>query len=73
MHLLAERTILGALRDGGLLRGDVEAMVGARLGATFMPHGEAKVRPRLAWAVAGLLELPDTNASAPMLSRRPRG
>ena len=39
MQLLAERTILSALLAGGLLRGEVEAMVEARLGAVFMPHG----------------------------------
>ncbi|OQR76777.1 xaa-Pro dipeptidase-like [Tropilaelaps mercedesae] len=39
MHLLAERTILSHLLAGGLLRGDVDAMMSARLGAVFMPHG----------------------------------
>ena len=37
--MLAERIMLGALLAGGLLRGDLEAMVEARLGAVFMPHG----------------------------------
>ena len=40
MHLLAERHILAGLLAGGLLRGEVEAMMEARLGAVFMPHGE---------------------------------
>lgn len=40
MQLLAERTILGHLKAGGLLVGEVDAMVEARLGAVFMPHGE---------------------------------
>lgn len=39
MHLLAERIILTALVAGGLLRGNVEEMVKARVGALFMPHG----------------------------------
>lgn len=39
MHKLAEETILRHLKAGGLLRGDVEAMMDARLGAIFMPHG----------------------------------
>lgn len=39
MHVLAERTILGALLEGGLLQGDLAAMLEARLGAVFMPHG----------------------------------
>jgi len=39
MHMLAERTILTHLRNGGLLVGDVEDMMSAYLGAVFMPHG----------------------------------
>lgn len=39
MHVLAERTLLAGLAAGGLLAGDVDAMVEARLGAVFMPHG----------------------------------
>ena len=39
MHALAERTLLSGLVDAGLLRGDVAAMLDARLGGTFMPHG----------------------------------
>ncbi|XP_050040083.1 xaa-Pro dipeptidase [Dermacentor andersoni] len=39
MHRLAERRMLEALRSMGVLRGDVDAMMEARLGATFMPHG----------------------------------
>ena len=39
MHLLAERVSLEALEAGGLLTGDVDEMMAARLGAVFMPHG----------------------------------
>lgn len=39
MHLLSERVSLEALKAGGLLTGDVEEMMGVRLGAVFMPHG----------------------------------
>ena len=39
MHALAYRTALTTLRDGGLLKGDVDAMMAVNLGATFMPHG----------------------------------
>lgn len=42
MHLLAERTILEDLKKHGLLTGDVHAMMEARLGAVFMPHGLGK-------------------------------
>ncbi|VDO79111.1 unnamed protein product [Haemonchus placei] len=39
MHLLAERTILTHLKEAGLLTGDVDEMLKARIGAIFMPHG----------------------------------
>ncbi len=39
MHRLAERTLLSRLRDGGLLRGDIDDMMKVHLGAVFMPHG----------------------------------
>jgi len=39
MHLLAQRTILEHLRAGGLVTGDLDAMMEANLGAVFMPHG----------------------------------
>ncbi|XP_013774609.1 xaa-Pro dipeptidase-like [Limulus polyphemus] len=39
MHLLAERTQLEELKRHGLLKGDVDEMMKAHLGAVFMPHG----------------------------------
>ena len=39
MHCLAERVQLAALKEAGLLRGEVEEMMAVRLGAVFMPHG----------------------------------
>lgn len=39
MHRLAERKILLALIEGGLLTGDIEDMMAINLGAVFMPHG----------------------------------
>jgi len=39
MHRLAERVLLECLKTGGLLVGDVDEMMSAHLGATFMPHG----------------------------------
>ncbi|VUZ43823.1 unnamed protein product [Hymenolepis diminuta] len=39
MHKQAEQAMLEHLKKGGLLKGDVNAMMGARLGAIFMPHG----------------------------------
>lgn len=39
MHAVAYRAILTTLTEGGLLKGDVDAMMDANLGAVFMPHG----------------------------------
>lgn len=39
MHLLAERIELEELVKNGLLQGDIEEMMAARLGFIFMPHG----------------------------------
>ncbi len=39
MHKLAERTMLGELKQLGLVTGEVEEMMKVRLGAVFMPHG----------------------------------
>lgn len=39
MHEASYRTMLDALKNGGLLTGDVEAMIKAGVGAVFQPHG----------------------------------
>ena len=39
MHCLADRVQLAALKEAGLLKGEVEEMMAVRLGAVFMPHG----------------------------------
>lgn len=39
MHLLALRVLLEELKAGGLLKGDVQEMLDAGLGAIFQPHG----------------------------------
>jgi len=39
MHLLAERMMLTRLAEGGILKGAIDEMMEARLGAVFMPHG----------------------------------
>ena len=39
MHRLADRLNLEALRDLGLVRGDIDAMMAVFLGSLFMPHG----------------------------------
>jgi Xaa-Pro dipeptidase len=38
-HRAAERAIVTALKEGGLLLGDVEEMLSALVGAVFFPHG----------------------------------
>ena len=39
MHRLAERELLKCLKAGGLVTGNIDDMMDAHLGATFMPHG----------------------------------
>lgn len=39
MHLLADRVQLEALKELGLVKGDIDEMMKVRLGAVFMPHG----------------------------------
>ena len=39
MHTTAEREFLTVLKDRGYVKGDIEEMVNARLGAVFQPHG----------------------------------
>ena len=39
MHLLANRVMLGKLKDGNLLKGDVDEMIAAGLNYVFQPHG----------------------------------
>lgn len=39
MHLLANREMLQALKNGGLLIGDVNEMIAAGLNEIFQPHG----------------------------------
>ncbi|XP_076182460.1 dipeptidase C isoform X2 [Ptiloglossa arizonensis] len=39
MHLLANKTMLASLKEGGLLKGDVDDMIKAGLNEVFQPHG----------------------------------
>lgn len=39
MHALSNKTLLTELKKGGLLKGDVNEMFEAGLGAVFQPHG----------------------------------
>lgn len=39
MHRLAERSILEHLKEHDIVRGSVDDMLAAHVGAVFMPHG----------------------------------
>lgn len=39
MHLLANKVMLAALREAGILKGDIDEMIKAGLNQTFQPHG----------------------------------
>ncbi len=72
MQLLAERFILSALREGGLLRGDLAVMLDARVGALFMPHGEQRGRGCLQ-APAGGRRLPTGSHGDDIAAAAPSG
>ncbi|XP_059927539.1 xaa-Pro dipeptidase-like [Gadus macrocephalus] len=57
MHLLADRTHLEELLKLGILKGNVEDMMGVRLGAVFMPHGLGHLLGCDVHDVGGYLEL----------------
>lgn len=57
MHLLANRIILEDLKAGGLLKGDLEEMMGVNLaGEVFMPHGLGHFMGNDVHCVGGYLE-----------------
>lgn len=67
MHLIAERTLLENLKQMGVVRGDVDAMMAARLGATFMPHGLGHLLGIDTHDVGGYLEGHPKRSSEPGL------
>ena len=52
--MLAERCILKGLKAAGVVAGDVEKMVSARIGALFMPHGVQQPPPCAPEHISGL-------------------
>lgn len=66
MHLLAERTQLEHLKDAGLVQGDIDEMMNARVGAVFMPHGLGHMIGIDTHDVGGYLE-PQTRSTLPGL------
>ncbi|KAH8060425.1 manganese ion binding protein [Aureococcus anophagefferens] len=69
MHRAAERAVLEGLRAGGVVRGDVDAMLDADLGAVFMPHGLGHHRPRHATTPGGYLDKDLPRSERPGLSK----
>ncbi|CAF0961215.1 unnamed protein product [Rotaria sordida] len=66
MHLLAERTQLGHLKQAGLIQGDIDEMMDVRLGALFMPHGLGHMIGIDTHDVGGYLD-PHTRSTLPGL------
>jgi Xaa-Pro dipeptidase len=66
MHLLAERTQLEHLKQAGLIHGDIDEMMTARLGALFMPHGLGHMLGIDTHDVGGYLD-PQTRSTSPGL------
>lgn len=66
MHLLAERTQLEHLKEAGLVQGDLDEMMNARLSAVFMPHGLGHMIGIDTHDVAGYLD-PQSRSTLPAL------
>ena len=66
MHLLAERVQLEHLKSAGLIKGDIDQMMEARLGALFMPHGLGHMIGLDTHDVGGYLD-PQTRSALPGL------
>nr|XP_023016732.1 xaa-Pro dipeptidase isoform X2 [Leptinotarsa decemlineata] len=56
MHILANRTLLEELKNGGLLRGSVDEMMEADIAAIFQPHGLGHLMGLDVHDVGGYLE-----------------
>ncbi|RZC33277.1 xaa-Pro dipeptidase-like, partial [Asbolus verrucosus] len=67
MHVLSIKTLLTELKKGGLLKGDVDAMITAGLGAIFQPHGLGHLLGLDVHDVGGYLE------NQPARRTHPRG
>jgi len=69
MHKLANHVLLSNLRDAGLLRGDVDEMMKAGLGAVFQPHGLGHLLGLDVHDVGGYLEGTPSRPTEPGLNR----
>ena len=69
MHLLANRTMLASLKQGGLLAGDVDDMMKAGLNEIFQPHGLGHLMGLDVHDVGGYLSGHPERSSAPGLRK----
>ncbi|KZC04075.1 Xaa-Pro dipeptidase [Dufourea novaeangliae] len=69
MHLLANKTMLASLKDGGLLTGDVDDMIKAGLNEVFQPHGLGHLMGLDVHDVGGYLPGYPERSSAPGLRK----
>jgi len=69
MHRVAERAVLKGLIEGGVLRGELDEMIDANLGAIFMPHGLGHLIGLDAHDVGGYLEGTPPRSERPGLNK----
>ncbi|XP_053984440.1 xaa-Pro dipeptidase [Hylaeus volcanicus] len=69
MHLLANKTMLASLKEGGLLKGDVDDMIKAGLNEVFQPHGLGHFMGLDVHDVGGYLEGHPERSGAPGLRK----
>ena len=56
MHALSYKLMLGVLKQGGLVVGEIDEMMAANLGSVFMPHGLGHFMGKDTHDVGGYLE-----------------
>lgn len=69
MHLLANRVMVEKLKEGGLLKGDVDEMMKAGIAAIFQPHGLGHLIGLDVHDVGGYLEDCPPRPTAPGVSK----
>ena len=69
MHLLANKVMLEALKQGGLLQGNVDDMIKAGVNAVFQPHGLGHLLGLDVHDVGGYLPHTPSRSSEPGLNK----